>query len=191
MLDYAQIEEEIKKIAELADKLPERYQVKCFEVLLNSFIKGDTNKHVIPASNQASAEPNQKPEQSDLPIDVKAFLMQYTIPDEAIDKLFFRHGAEIRPVYKITEESKGKAQMQLAMLAALENALKGQYSKFEFSFEKVRELCKRYNRYDTDHFKSNFNGSKRLFVNLSDEDHIELSPQGKDELANLVAELTK
>jgi hypothetical protein len=189
MADYSQLEEDIKKIIELVEKLPEQYRATSFEVLLNAHLKG-----VAPPVETTEKQPKPKDEVSakpDLPIDVKAFLMQFTIPDEAIDKLFLRHGTEIRPIYKIPEGTKGTGQIQVALLSALENALKSPDAKFEFSFEHVRELCKWYHKYDTDHFKSVFGKSKRLFVNLSDEEHVELSPDGKSELADLVAELTK
>lgn len=189
MADYEQLEEEIKKIIELVEKLPEAYRITAFEVLLNSAVRS-----AGPATVPIAATTETKPEITtalSLPIDVKAFLVQYNLPEDAISRLFLIHGSEIRPVYKITEGKYSTAQMQIALLAALENALRGTDTKFEFSFEQVRTLCKRYNKYDSGNFTTNFKSNKKLFVGLSNEDQIEPSPDGKDALADLIADLLK
>ncbi len=188
MLDYAQLDAEIKKIIELADKQPEKYQVSCFETLLESVLLGSMAR-VIPDKVSPSAPTTGQ--NIDLPIDVKAFLMQFTIPEQAINKLFLIHGKEIRPIYQIVEEKKGTAQMQIALLTALENALKSEDSKFEFSIERVRTLTKDQDKFDDSNFQTTFKKNAKLFMSLTDPEHVQLSALGKSELADVVAELTR
>jgi hypothetical protein len=193
MPDYAQLEEEIKKIVELAEKQPEKYQVKCFEILLNAVIAPSASVNNVPPSISTTpiTEVKQQTEKIELPIDVQSFLLQYSIPEDAIDKIFFKKGQEIRPKKKIPSDRISTAQMQVSMLVALENALKGPDYKFEFSYQKAKELCKQWGKYDSKNFTQNFKNNKKYFESLSDEEHVILSPEGKDELAELVAELAK
>jgi hypothetical protein len=194
MLDYTQLEEEIKKIIELSEKQPEKYQVKCFELLLNAVIKPSVAANEMTVASAPVAQPEdtkQRAEKIDLPIDVQTFLMQYSIPEDAIDKIFLKKGDEIRAKKRVTTEKVATAQMQVAMLVALENALKGPETTFEFGYQKVKELCKQWGKYDGKNFTTNFTNNKKLFVNLADQEHVELSPDGKDELAELVAVLAK
>lgn len=189
MIDYTHTEEEIRKIIALVEKLPETYKLVAFEVLLKATIRG-TRDLSAPDITPIESKPDTAT-QIELPIDVKAFLMQYTIPEEAIMKLFLRHGTQMRPIYKIKEEKKGTAQIQIALLTALENALKSAETKFEFSTERVRIICKDQGKYDQPNFNGNFRYNKKLFTSLTDPEHVELSAEGKSELADVVAELTK
>ena len=96
-------------------------------------------------------------------------------------------GGEVRPIYQIkNKDVKADAQMQVAMLTALENALKPD-GKFEFSIEDVRKYCVNQGVYDSTNFMTNFKKNARLFRNLKEKDHIELSPEGKTELAEAVS----
>jgi hypothetical protein len=52
MVDYAQLEEEIKRIVELADKQPEKYQVKCFELLVTAILAGSASINVSNTSQE-------------------------------------------------------------------------------------------------------------------------------------------
>jgi hypothetical protein len=124
-----------------------------------------------------------------IPIDVRAFLQQQNVPEECLGKLFFMEGTEVRPIYKITTTMKSKAQLQLALLTSLENALKG--GKFEFSIETVRQKCIDHLCYDSANFKRYFKNNSKLFKDLSDEEHVELSPEGKVELAETISEIAK
>ena len=73
--------------------------------------------------------------------------------------------------------------MQITLLATLENALRG--GKFEFSAEGVRQRCKDYRSYDRTNFTGIFKKNYKFFKSLSDDEHIELSPDGKAELAEV------
>ena len=121
-----------------------------------------------------------------IPISVRAVLQQYNVPEDAIEKLFLIEGNEIQPKFSLKTTVKSEAQTQVELLTALENALRPN-GKFEFSLEIVRARCRdEYGAYDKDNFKSNFKNRAKLFKNIDDEEHVELTTEGKQELAEAI-----
>jgi hypothetical protein len=180
----------IRDIITIVAEFPEPYRQKSFEILLTNLIQGK----LAPATPGLPPEAKPRPPVPmqigfTIPIDVRAFLQQQDIPEELMSKLFFMEGSEVRPIYKITTATKSTAQIQIALLAALENALRG--GNFEFSIEAVRQRCNEYRCYDMPNFKTHFKNSARLFKNLSEDDNVELSPDGKVELAETISEIAK
>lgn len=180
----------IKEAVEIVEQIPEKYQKECFTALLNVMIVPKLEEPA-PSPEGMKAEPPSPVSavKFRIPIDVRAFLQQFSVPDEKLQKLFFMQGTEVRPTFGIETDVKSKAQMQVAVLTALENALKG--GKFEFNIEDVRSRCKELKCYDSDNFKGNFKSNDGLFKSLSDEEHVGLSPDGKAELAEAILELAK
>jgi len=174
-----ELENKVKEFIAFAEKIPERYREKCFEVLLSAYLAS------IRAQEKAIV-----PQKFVIPIDVRAFLQQYSVPEENIQELFITEREEIRPTYSIKTVKKAEAQIQLALLAALENALRPG-GKFELSVEAVRQRCINHRVYDYSNFKTYFKKNKRLFDSLKDEEHVGLSPDGKAELAEVILEIVK
>ena len=181
-----ELESKIKAFVEIAEKLPERYREKCFEVMLTNYLSTLMTAKRPEIVVTPPSPPTTKPI---IPIDVKAFLQQYNVPEESIQKLFLMEGQETRPIYSLKTAKKSDAQMQVASLIAFEHALKG--GKFEFSMEEVRQKCKELKVYDTAHFTRHFKNNTKLFKDLTDEEHIELSPDGKGQLAEVIMEIAK
>jgi hypothetical protein len=179
----------IKEILEIVKLCPENLQEKCFEILLSSSLL--ESPKIIDESTIDKALVVTSQEHFVLPIDVKAFLQQYNIPEEKIQKLFLIHGKEFRSIYKIETIKKAKVQIQLALLVALENALKTSPSKFEFSIENIRQKCIDNKCYDLANFKTHFKNNSNLFKSIEDEEHIELSQDGKQELAETILSVAK
>jgi hypothetical protein len=176
----------------LVNKLDEKYREKCFEILLNLYLRRKFETPIItPVEKISEKEEKVIHEKTPFPIDVRAFLTQNSIPEEIIGKLFLVDKDEIRPIYKITTIKKASAQIQIAFLSALENAIRKQGNKFEFSMENVRELCQSYNVYDTANFKKHFKDNSKLFKSLDNEEHVELSPEGQTELAEVMTTVAK
>jgi hypothetical protein len=181
-----ELESKIKSFVEIAEKLPERYREKCFEVMLTNYLSTLTTAKRPEITVTPPPTPTAKPI---IPIDVKAFLQQYSIPEDSIQKLFFVEGQEIRPIYNLKTTKKSDAQMQVASLIAFEHALKE--GKFEFSMQEVRQKCKELKVYDMSNFTAHFKNNTKLFKDLTDEEHIELSTDGKDQLSEVIMEITK
>jgi hypothetical protein len=103
--------------------------------------------------------------------------------------LFLTQGNDVRPTYKIQTTKKAQAQIQIALLSALENALRG--SKFDFNIENIRQRCKDLRCYDSANFDSIFKRNIALFKGLQDAEHVELSPDGRSELAEAITAIAK
>ena len=116
------LEKQVTKIASIAQKLPEKFQEKGFEILLNALLYGRTPQQVATGGEGKPAALPAAAGKFTIPIDVRAFLQQFNVPEEALSKLFFIHGSEIRPTYKISTTKKAEAQTQIAVLTALESA---------------------------------------------------------------------
>ena len=188
-MDFAILEKPIQEIITLAEKLDERYREKCFEILLNAYLKKEFG---LPAEPEAGAQVEKEAEEKEefvVPIDVRAFLRQQNLSEEKLHQLFLIEKDDVRPAYRITTTKKSAAQMQIALLTALENALLG--NKFEFSIETIRERCKDQKIYDMANFKAHFKNNERYFKSLDDEEHVELSPEGHTELAEVISTVAK
>jgi hypothetical protein len=191
-IDFAELEKPIQEIITLTNKIDERYREKCFEILLSFYLKKELQLVTEPETEEKVKEGTiTKKEEFLIPIDVRAFLQTHNIPEESIKKLFVVYKDEIRPAYKITTTKKAQAQIQIALLAALENAVSKQGNKFEFSIENVRQRCQDYKVYDLANFKGIFKSNVSLFKSLADEEHVELSPEGQTELAETTLIVTK
>jgi hypothetical protein len=178
-----ELEELAKQAAKIAEKVPEKFQTQCFEIVFQSFITGKLPSQASSKAEGVSKdEANLKPSvEFVVPIDVRAFLQQNNVPEESLPKLFLMQGNEVRPTYKIETTKKAKAQMQIALLSALENALRGS----------IRQRCKELRCYDSRNFNSIFKGNHGLFKSLEDMEHVELSPDGKSELAEAITAIAK
>lgn len=182
----------IQDIIAFANTLDERYREKCFEVLLNFYLHKNTvsTSATTEAVSVSKADSAGTPPTLSLPI--RAFLNQNEIPVDIVGKLFLMENGEVVPTYKIKEPKKATAQIQLAMLSALRNALINPATMFEFSIKDVRELCKEHDLYDPPNFTANFRKNGGLFKDLtSDEEHVKLTPDGKTELAETIVAVSK
>lgn len=177
----------VKETADIAETLSEPYRLKCFEILLPFFLSGSIGV----APPQLTAVPPASRQKSMIRLEVKALLRQYSVPEQIVlDNLFLE--GEIFPTYTIKPEKdtkKSRIQIMNALLIALENALKT--GVFNFSMEQVRTKMKGDRAYDPQNFKNNFNNSKDYFTSLSTEDNIQLSSDGKAELAEILLGLPK
>jgi hypothetical protein len=81
--------------------------------------------------------------------------------------------------------------MQIALLTSLENAIKSQDHKFEFSTETIRQRCKDHKAYDAANFSATFRKNSGFFKSLEDSEHVELSAEGKTELAEVISTVVK
>ena len=175
----------VKDAAAIAETLPETYRGKCFEIILTYLLSGSIP--ILRPQAPPLPESEQKPV---IRIEVKALLRQYSVPEDIILNNFFVEG-KVVPTYTVRKEKdtkKSRTQIMYALLIALENALKT--GAFSFSMDEVKTRLKSGNEYDAANFKANFNNSKGLFTTLT-EDNVELSSDGKAELADILQGLKK
>lgn len=184
-MNEEELEANILRFVQIAEKLPEVYRQKCFETLLNHYLRAGSN--LAPPTPEVGEPESPKDEKKFIiPLDVRAFLTQYKLSENTLNQLFLIEWPEIRPIYPLKNAKGSTAQIRLALLKALENALQPN-GRFEFSFEEVRKLCQAHGVYDASNFKNNFNNNARLFRGLKAEKNVELSPDGKAELADNIS----
>lgn len=177
------LEEPIKQIIKFVDKLPAQYKEKAFEKLLENAIVSNLN-NVKQSTTNIQNEHDFR-----IPIEVKAFLAQFAIPEEDINKHFMIVGQDkISPIYKIKTKKAARMQIQIACLLALENALHD--GEFEFSIKDIRDKCMYYKCYSKGNFMTHFNLKKDLFKSFKDAEHVILTPKGKEHLADILDELS-
>ncbi|MBW2972861.1 hypothetical protein KY346_00535 [Candidatus Woesearchaeota archaeon] len=184
---YETIKDKIKEVIEITQKCPENLQEKCFELLMLPLLQ----EKVTPSTVQESEEKESVVTEVDfkIPLDVRAFLEQYGVSEEKLQKLFLMQGEEVKEKFNITTSKKARAQIQLALLSALQNALKGE--KFQFSIATVKQQCEDHKAYDLPNFRGIFKKNQGLFKNLDDDENVELSPSGKEKLAETILEVAK
>jgi len=188
---HTMTKEELQSIVELANSVPEEYRQKCFELLLNHTLISTVK--TIEKTQEETHVPKllqDSPDQSFiLPIDVKAFLSQYSVSEAALWKLFLIEGGQARPIYKLRTTEKSRAQIQHALLMSLEAALFT--GEFRIDIEALRSRCKDQKCYDPANFSANIKSNSSLFKSVSTDQPLSLSPDGKSELADIIEELTK
>lgn len=179
--------EKLKEITELAESVPDPFKLKCFELILMHKLSAEPG--LSDEENSPKEEPKKVfPEQTFIvPIDVKAFLSQYSLNENVINKLYFIEGNNIRPIYTLKVHKKARAQIQHALLLALENALISQ--EFKFNTDTLRQRCKDLKCLDTANFTAILKKNSSLFKSLDDEEAVFLSTDGKAELADVIEEL--
>ena len=180
----------INQIIEICEKIPQTYRNSCFEILLKAKLQeSDKKTSQKVESPQTIDSPQKANTMFEIPIDVRAFLSQFDLDESIIQELFVFDNQEIRTKFKISTVIKSKAQLQVALLLALENAIKIPQNMFEFSSEDVKIRCKDYAVYDFRNFKNNFKNKRKLFKSLTDFEKISLSPDGKSELADIISQI--
>jgi hypothetical protein len=182
--------EELQKIVELANSVPEEYRQKCFELLLSNALQTKQLIAPTPPAGKANTEPPAPPKDQQpfiLPIDVKAFLSQYGLGESVLWKFFLKEGKEIRPIYQLKAVKKAAAQIQHALMLSLENAIIN--GQFQVEIEALRTRCVDEKCYDASNFTKNIKDDVKLFKSISNDQPLVLSPDGKSELAELLEQL--
>ncbi len=182
--------EELLEIVALTNSVPEEYRQKCFELLLGYELDMKRiNTTAVPVAPPGTEPPTIPPVHRVLilPIDVRAFLGQYGMDESVVWKYFLKEGEEIRPIYQLKVTKKAKAQIQHALMLALESAIiTGQ---FRVDIEALRSRCIEHKCYDASNFIRNIQNSSKLFKSTATDQPLSLSPDGKTELAEILEQL--
>ena len=190
VLTTEELESKIKEFIDVAERFAESYRQKIFEVLLADYLRSKAPEKAAEVGVPPMPVVVPSPPKSVIPLSVRAFLQQYEVPEDRIPKIFLIEGEQIQPTHHLKTTVVADAQIQLALLTAVENALQAG-GKFEFSVEAVRGRCKELKAYDAANFKANFKKNENLFKSLKDEEHVELSPEGKAELAEVILAISE
>lgn len=177
------LESEIKKIVEISEGLPERYRDRCFEMLLANLTENKSIAQEIPETLNSV---EVAPQTFIIPIEVRALLRQFGVDEAKIFELFLITGAdEVVPIYKINTTVTAKGQIQISLLTALENTLKGN-GQFSIGIEDIRQRCKDNKCYNHKNFTNNFSNNIKYFKESEVNETLTLSPYGKEKLIETI-----
>jgi len=175
----------ISDILDIVNKFPDKFQAVLLEILLKNALDSGLKTQLFGPITQ----PIERISDFIIPIDVRAFFIQYNLNEDLLKQLFYIENNQVSSIWRLKTTKKAVAQIQIALLSALENALKT--GKFEFSYNSVRDKCKERMVYDANNYSSNFKYNDLYFKSFEDKEHIALSPDGKANLANVILEITK
>lgn len=213
---YQNLKAEIKEIVEIVKQCPESLQEKCFELLLENFLKsnetlqtgsketgGEVLKKDLVADNDAqkptgdSSTADDKNEEickKDFHVKIQKFLDSNGISMEVINELYYKENQKLMPLYDtLKSTSMSECQIRLALLTAFENAqLTGEMT---FNCEVIRSRCQAMKCYNAKNFAAYFKGSSDLWDNWPEKYDgsldINVSSDGKKKLAEIMLDLAK
>ena len=185
--EYEKFRKPIQEIIAFTNTIDEKYREKCFETLLTQYIlkSAGFNPAVLPEEKRNGIFLTQ-----DTPGSLKIFFEENKITEETLIKLFKKEKNEIHPIYKVTEKLKSKAQVQIALLVALETALSTACGSFEFPINTVRQRCMDNGVYDGREFFINFLNTAGLYQSLNHE-VVKLTQNGQAELVKVIGIVLK
>lgn len=211
---YLELKEEIKDIIEIVQQCPEKFQERCFEILLNQYItdyrgekskiKGESKQHQIVVEENKNVDVGYTEEsiqtdeikQTDFHIKVQRFMGTNGISISDINNLYYKDNDKLMPLYETLGSTKmNECQMRIALLTAFENSFSDSNGDMTFNGEVVRQRCQAMKCYDMPNFSTNFKKNSSFIDNFNDKydknANYSLSIEGKKELAKIISELAK
>jgi hypothetical protein len=179
--------EHLNEIVKLSESVPERYREQCFGLLLSHHLIGAERQKIEDKTRTEEHKVEIPAEDLVIPIDVKAFLGQYSLDVSILRKAFFTEGDQIRPIYKLPTVKKAKAQIGHALMLALETALHS--GEFKLNVEALRQRCIDEKSYDKINFITILKGRKNYFKESTYKGDLTLTVEGKTALADTLEEL--
>lgn len=177
---FEKVRDYLEEVINIAEKCPEKYQAKCFEILLDALVKGETAVAGAVAGTPAiGAQVPGKPE--------PAFFSHYSISYEWTRVFHFDGSSYLIIVQDLKEKAKAKKQVKLALLLGIKELL--ETGEASISKEALIDICKKYAAYDSPNFSSNMRKHKNLF--LAKDDGWSLTMPGQEKAAEIIKELVQ
>lgn len=171
---FEEVRSSLKEVIEISDKCPEKYQTKCFEVLLEALvreepIKGETYKYSQDKIQNTST-----------------FFSQYGIQQDQWQNIYHLDNNSYTIIVKdLKEKTVAKKQIKLALLLGIKGLLENNEAYLEK--EPLIEICKTYSTYDVKNFAGHMKKNKNFFIQKSGG--WTLTVPGQQEAANVIKEL--
>ncbi len=193
---FGDLKKQIQEIVKIVDGVPDKFQERCFEILLTAALKEQSK---TPPDNESASQnqDSEKPEiksGSDInalkiPARVRTFMSRCSIPEDMIKGLLFADGEEVLFVQEPDTNKISKGQVSWSLLLALKSAISG--NDFQIDPEDVRSVCIEKGLYDKSNFIANFKNNKDLYnkIPAAQGGPVKLSQKGEKRLAELIKEL--
>jgi hypothetical protein len=171
---FDKVKEHLNEVITIANKCPEKYQEKCFEILLNSLVRPEA--------------PPVKAGVGTLPATKTDFFSRYSIAEEVWAGVFHFDGTSFSIIAQdLKGRGKAPKQVQLALLLGVKGLL--ETDKAFISKELLITTCKQYSVFDSSNFASYMKKQKRFF--LPEGDGWVLTVPGKEKAAEVIKELAQ
>ena len=173
---FEKVKEHLNEIIGIADKCPEKYQVKCFEILLGALVKPEIPSAAGVAEAAVISEAD--------------FFSRHEISPKEWQRVFHFDG---KSAYSIivgdlkVKPTVGK-QERLALLLGVKNLL--ETGDAAISKDPLIELCERYSAYDSSKFATYIRQRKNLFLSKGKEGWA-LTIPGQAKAAEVIKELAQ
>jgi hypothetical protein len=146
---------------------------------------------VPPKSFEDAAKAQADVTLADLHVKARKFLEKYGISIAEVNNLFYKEGAEIKPLYEDLKTTRmSEAQIRITLLQALHRALSD--GEFTVQVDNVRIESRDRKSLDSANFAANYKNNSSLFdFDKYDKETkvLRLSEDGRKELAQVMKEL--
>lgn len=166
----------LNEVIDIADKCPEKYQVKCFEILLDALVKGEA---VASVQTAGAVMPGK---------DEFDFFQSHDISRDEWTRVFHFDGNSFTIIVKnLKEKPTSRRQIKLGLLLGTKNLL--ETGEALVPKDMLIDICKQYNAYDSPNFSANMKKQKHLF--LAQGNAWILTIPGQEQAAEIVKELAQ
>lgn len=195
-MELEKLKSEIVEIAKIASAVPDRFQDRCFEVLLAALLdgRGESKEHNLGTGGQSKHDTESKdpsPSVIALPSHMKAFLRRRGIAADQLEAVVMIEDGSLHFLKEPTHKVAKRGQLEWALLLAAKNGLLENSLKVDP--EDVRSIVQEKGYYDAKNFASNFKDSKFItyFRNplVPQGEAQQLTSEGEQALADLIKSL--
>lgn len=173
------IKDKLNDVIAIADRCPEKYQVKCFEILLGALVTAESGAPV--AGTAITAEQVVGKPRHD-------FFTRQNIAEKEWQQVFHFDGSSYSIIVdELKERTRSKKQVRLALLEGIKELLES--GEATITKENLLELCKKYDAYDSSNFAAHMKKQRSLF--LARGDNWILTKPGEKQAAEAVKELSQ
>lgn len=166
----------LNEVIDMADKCPEKYQLKCFEILLDALVKGES---IASVQTAGAVMPGN---------DRFHFFQSHDISRDEWTRVFHFDGKSFTIIVKnLKEKPTSKRQIKLGLLLGTKNLLETNEALVPKDI--LIDICKKYNAYDSPNFSTNMKKQKDLFLSQGNE--WILTIPGQEQAADIIKELAQ
>lgn len=177
---FEKIREGLAEVISISDECPERFQTKCFELLLTALINNDNPPELSASMPVQPGTHRPRPEQ--LPV----FFKQAAISETELQTVFHNDGGTHQIIVNdLKTKTTSQKQVRLALLLGVQQLL--DHNEAIVPRDNLVNLCKQYSAHDPSNFATYMRTNKSLF--LPKGNGWTLTVPGQQKAAELIKEL--
>ena len=167
-MNYDDLKDEIKAIADIANGVPEKFRERCFELLLQHLLGSSaarkredesfTHDEKLKAGKDDEIKGSDHSGSIPTPSQVKVFMQKTGIAKEDLRHVLIYEDDEVHFVQEPTTQKIARGQIEWALLLALKNGIAT--NSLSVDPESVRSICQEKGFYDQANFSNNFKTAK-------------------------------